>query len=124
MRDVIADLSEAIPTGVLVRWSCKPGDRVRGGDVIAEIETDKVTAELEAPSDGVIVQLLVAEGATFDRGAPLARLDPTGTAPVIAAPPPVRAAPVAPVRAEQRCRFCDALRIAGRHDCPRCGAPL
>jgi pyruvate dehydrogenase E2 component (dihydrolipoamide acetyltransferase) len=55
-------LSPTMETGTLVKWHVKEGDAVRSGDVIAEIETDKVTMEVEAVDEGTIGKLLVAEG--------------------------------------------------------------
>jgi pyruvate dehydrogenase E2 component (dihydrolipoamide acetyltransferase) len=55
-------LSPTMEEGKLAKWHVKEGDRVRSGDVIAEIETDKATMEVEAPEDGVIGRLLLAEG--------------------------------------------------------------
>ena len=48
--------------GTLARWLVSEGDAVRSGDVIAEIETDKATMEVEALDDGVMAKLVVAEG--------------------------------------------------------------
>ncbi|MFQ5564006.1 MAG: pyruvate dehydrogenase complex E1 component subunit beta [Parvularculaceae bacterium] len=55
-------LSPTMEEGVLARWTVKEGDTVSSGDVIAEIETDKATMEVEAVDEGVIGKLLVAEG--------------------------------------------------------------
>ena len=55
-------LSPTMEEGKLVKWHVKEGDQVRSGDVIAEIETDKATMEVEAADDGTIGKLLVAEG--------------------------------------------------------------
>ena len=55
-------LSPTMETGKLVKWHVKEGDAVRAGDVIAEIETDKATMEVEAVDEGRIAKLLVAEG--------------------------------------------------------------
>ena len=55
-------LSPTMTEGTLARWLIKEGDNVVSGDVIAEIETDKATMEVEALEDGVIVGLMVAEG--------------------------------------------------------------
>jgi pyruvate dehydrogenase E1 component beta subunit len=49
-------------TGNLVKWLVEEGQKVNSGDLIAEIETDKATMELEAPDDGTINQLVVSEG--------------------------------------------------------------
>jgi len=55
-------LSPTMETGTLVKWLVKEGDTVRSGDVIAEIETDKATMEVEAVDEGTIGKILVAEG--------------------------------------------------------------
>ncbi|WP_397578242.1 pyruvate dehydrogenase complex dihydrolipoamide acetyltransferase [Sphingorhabdus sp.] len=55
-------LSPTMEEGTLARWLVKEGDIVSSGDLIAEIETDKATMEFEAVDEGVITQLLIAEG--------------------------------------------------------------
>ena len=55
-------LSPTMTEGTLARWLIKEGDNVASGDVIAEIETDKATMEVEALEDGVVAGLMVAEG--------------------------------------------------------------
>ncbi|MET0748428.1 MAG: biotin/lipoyl-containing protein, partial [Rhizobium sp.] len=55
-------LSPTMEEGTLSKWLKKEGDKVTSGDVIAEIETDKATMEVEAIDEGVIGKLLVAEG--------------------------------------------------------------
>lgn len=55
-------LSPTMEEGTLTKWHVKEGDDVRSGDVIAEIETDKATMEVEAVDEGKIVKLMVAEG--------------------------------------------------------------
>lgn len=55
-------LSPTMEEGTLAKWMVKPGDKVRSGDILAEIETDKATMEFEAIDDGVIGEILVAEG--------------------------------------------------------------
>ena len=55
-------LSPTMTEGTLARWLVKQGDSVKSGDVIAEIETDKATMEVEALDDGVVASLAVAEG--------------------------------------------------------------
>ena len=102
-------LSPTMEEGALTKWLVKPGDAVTSGDVIAEIETDKATMEVEAVDDGVIGALLVAEGAQGVKvNAPIATLLEPGecadalatpaAAPVTAPPPPI-APPAAPVAA-------------------------
>ena len=55
-------LSPTMTEGKLARWLKKVGDEVRAGDVIAEIETDKATMEVEAVDEGMLSQILVDEG--------------------------------------------------------------
>src|SRR5579871_1966314 len=56
-------LSPTMTEGKLARWLKKVGDEVRAGDVIAEIETDKATMEVEAVDEGKLARILVEEGA-------------------------------------------------------------
>lgn len=55
-------LSPTMEEGKLAKWLVKEGSRIKAGDIIAEIETDKATMEVEAVDDGVVGQLLVAAG--------------------------------------------------------------
>jgi len=55
-------LSPTMEKGNLAKWLKKEGDKVKAGDVLAEIETDKATMEYEAIDDGVIAKILVPEG--------------------------------------------------------------
>ncbi len=55
-------LSPTMEEGTLAKWHVREGDRVQSGDVIAEIETDKATMEVEAVDEGTIGKLLIAEG--------------------------------------------------------------
>ena len=55
-------LSPTMEEGTLAKWLVKKGDTVKSGDILAEIETDKATMEFEAVDEGVIGQILIAEG--------------------------------------------------------------
>src|SRR5262245_27829925 len=55
-------LSPTMTEGNLARWLKKEGDKVKAGDVIAEIETDKATMEVEAVDEGILGKILVPEG--------------------------------------------------------------
>ncbi|MEO0754613.1 MAG: biotin/lipoyl-containing protein, partial [Pseudomonadota bacterium] len=55
-------LSPTMEEGTLSKWLVKAGDTVEAGDIIAEIETDKATMEVEAVDEGTVVEILVAEG--------------------------------------------------------------
>jgi pyruvate dehydrogenase E2 component (dihydrolipoamide acetyltransferase) len=59
---LMPQLSPTMEEGKLAKWHVKEGDEVRSGDVVAEIETDKATMEVEAPEDGRIEKLLIAGG--------------------------------------------------------------
>src|SRR5512136_1598203 len=58
--------------GTLVRWVKKVGDTVNKGEVLAEIETDKATVEVESSASGVVRKLLVDEGAVVPVNSPIA----------------------------------------------------
>jgi pyruvate dehydrogenase E2 component (dihydrolipoamide acetyltransferase) len=101
-------LSPTMTEGTLARWLKKEGEAVRAGDVIAEIETDKATMEVEAVDEGVLGKILVADGtAGVKVNEPIAVLVDAGEAvpdaaapapapkPVAAAALPKEAAPVA-----------------------------
>jgi len=90
-------LSPTMEEGTLAKWHVKVGDEVRSGDVIAEIETDKATMEVEAVDEGVVEELLVPEGAEEVKvNTPIARLKGGNG---VAAPSPAPTEP-APARAE------------------------
>jgi pyruvate dehydrogenase E2 component (dihydrolipoamide acetyltransferase) len=81
-------LSPTMEEGVLAKWHVKPGDKVESGQVIAEIETDKATMEVEAVDEGVIEELLVEAGAQGVKvNTPIARLSGEDAAPKSAPKP-------------------------------------
>ena len=110
-------LSMTMEEGELISWVRHEGDQVRAGDVIAEVNSDKVEMEVESPADGTLVRLAAAEGEVVPVGAPIATLEtesedllggilaaPPGDAPAeeaearpdggeTAAPPPTAEAP-------------------------------
>src|SRR4029077_1105305 len=55
-------LSPTMEKGTLARWLKKEGEKVKSGDVIAEIETDKATMEVEAVDEGTLAKIVVPEG--------------------------------------------------------------
>ncbi len=55
-------LSDTMTEGTLVSWKKKQGEKVTMGEVIAEVETDKATMEMEAFEDGVLAEIIVQEG--------------------------------------------------------------
>ncbi|MEC8244831.1 MAG: pyruvate dehydrogenase complex dihydrolipoamide acetyltransferase [Pseudomonadota bacterium] len=90
-------LSPTMETGTLAKWTVAVGDAVRSGDVIAEIETDKATMEVEAVDDGILASIMVAEGSEgVAVGTPIGRLAEDGESPDDVAAAPASTAPVAP----------------------------
>jgi len=90
-------LSPTMEEGKLAKWHVKPGDTVRAGDVIAEIETDKATMEVEAVDEGVVEALLVPEGTEAVKvNSVIAQLREDGA---VAAPAKAKPAAVAPAPA-------------------------
>ncbi|MDP3378033.1 MAG: pyruvate dehydrogenase complex E1 component subunit beta [Brevundimonas sp.] len=76
MTDILMPaLSPTMEEGTLTKWHIKAGDTVSAGDVIAEIETDKATMEVEAVDEGEVLEILVAEGSEGVKvNTPIARL--------------------------------------------------
>ncbi|MCB0118073.1 MAG: 2-oxo acid dehydrogenase subunit E2, partial [Anaerolineales bacterium] len=64
--------------GVLVRWVKQVGENINKGDVLAEIETDKATVEVESPASGVVLQLIVDQGTSVPVNAPIAIVGEAG----------------------------------------------
>jgi pyruvate dehydrogenase E2 component (dihydrolipoamide acetyltransferase) len=88
-------LSDTMTEGTLIKWHKKVGDSVEIGDILAEVETDKATMEMEAFDEGTITEILIQEGEKATIGATLAVLDgdDAGTAPAPTAAPAAEAAP-------------------------------
>jgi pyruvate dehydrogenase E2 component (dihydrolipoamide acetyltransferase) len=90
-------LSPTMEEGTLAKWHVAVGDVVKAGDVIAEIETDKATMEVEAVDEGVISALLIAAGTEgVQVNTVIAQLAGEGESVAEAAPPPSPAARVLP----------------------------
>lgn len=111
-------LSPTMTEGTLAKWLMKEGDQVSSGDVIAEIETDKATMEVEAVDEGTLAKILVADGtegvavnaviavlleegedASAIDAAPVAAPAPAAAPAAEAAPSPAASAPAAPAAA-------------------------
>ncbi len=99
-------LGAGMESGTLVEWKIAPGDAVKRGDVVADVETEKGVIEIEVFEDGVVEALLALPGTKLPVGAPIARVVAAGAAarapqaPAKAVPPreatagePIRAAP-------------------------------
>lgn len=88
----VPQLSESVAEATMLAWKKKVGDAVTADEILIDIETDKVVLEVPAPSSGVIVEILVADGGTVVAEQLIARID---TAAVAGAAAPAAAAPVA-----------------------------
>src|SRR5918911_1904544 len=76
MPDVtLPRLADTLVEGTVSRWLKRPGERVARGEPLVEIETDKVNSELESPYDGVLAEIVAAEGSVVPVGEVLARID-------------------------------------------------
>lgn len=115
-------LSPTMEEGTLAKWHVKVGDTVKAGDVIAEIETDKATMEVEAVDEGVVEAILVEAGTENVKvNALIAKLAGEGESPApapkaeapkaAAAPAPAAAAPVAPAPASAAPVAADGSRV-------------
>ena len=75
---IMPKMGDAMEEGTLVKWLKSEGDEVSEGDPIAEIETDKVTMELEAEDSGTLAQLIASEGEDVAVGEPIAFIQGEG----------------------------------------------
>jgi pyruvate dehydrogenase E2 component (dihydrolipoamide acetyltransferase) len=90
-------LSDAMETGKVIKWLKKEGDAVKGGDVIAEIETDKANVEIEAFGGGVLRKIMVGEGGQVPVGDMIGVIaDPADDIGSVATAPSPRPAAAAP----------------------------
>jgi pyruvate dehydrogenase E2 component (dihydrolipoamide acetyltransferase) len=71
-------MSDTMTEGVIVRWTVKVGDTVKSGDIIAEVETDKATMDMEVYSKGTILHIMVQEGEAAAIDAPVAIVGAVG----------------------------------------------
>src|SRR3954465_9821428 len=71
-------LSDTMTVGTLVKWLKNEGDVVKSGDMLAEVETDKATMELESFFDGTLLKILAPAGAQVALGAPLCAIGKPG----------------------------------------------
>ncbi|MFO1175478.1 MAG: pyruvate dehydrogenase complex E1 component subunit beta [Paracoccaceae bacterium] len=103
-------LSPTMEEGTLAKWLVKEGDKVKSGQIIAEIETDKATMEFEAVDEGTVGRILVAEGSQgvkvntpiavlVEEGENVAVSTPAAAAPVVAPAPAATAPAPAPAAA-------------------------
>ena len=99
----VPQLSESVAEATLLQWKKKVGDAVAVDEILIDVETDKVVLEVPAPSAGVLVEIIAADGATVMAEQLIALIDTTATAsaagPISAAAPPAKPAAPAAVSA-------------------------
>ena len=83
-----SDIGEGLHEGQILKWFFKVGDKVKEGDVLCVVETDKVNAEIPAPVTGIITKLGAEVGQTIHVGETLVMIDDTGKGAASAAPAP------------------------------------
>ena len=74
-------LSDTMEQGTIIQWNAKEGDEVSAGDVIADIETDKATMQMQVFDDGIVAKIMVEEGRQVPVGTPIAMLAEEGEDP-------------------------------------------
>src|SRR5438309_2465438 len=97
---IMPKMSDAMMEGKVLSWRKRVGDPVARGEVIAEIETDKVNVEIEAEANGTLSQILVPEGVSAPVGAVIAHINgvaaPAQAQTASGGPPRPEAAPERP----------------------------
>ena len=88
----VPQLSESVAEATMLQWKKKVGDAIAIDEILIEIETDKVVLEVPAPSAGVLIELVIADGGTVVSDQVIARIDTEGKA---GATVPAAAAPIA-----------------------------
>ena len=89
----VPQLSESVAEATMLQWKKKIGEAITVDDTLIEIETDKVVLEVPAPSSGVLVEVLVADGGTVTAEQTIARIDTAAVASAVATASPAAAAP-------------------------------
>lgn len=86
-------LSDTMEQGTIIKWNVKEGDAVMSGDVVADIETDKATMEMQVFDDGVMMKIMVEEGKQVPVGTLIAMIAVEGEDPASFVVPEATAAP-------------------------------
>ena len=116
----VPTLGESVTEATIGRWFKQPGDAVRADEALAELETDKVTLEVNAPASGVLAEIVAKEGETVTPGALLGQIT-EGAASAKSASAPA-AKPTAPVSSRRFRAAGNAALARGRQDRPSTGA--
>ena len=68
-------ISMNMEEGTITAWRKQPGDPFKQGEILYDIETEKVTLEVEAPCDGTLVEIVAPEGEVVEVGGPVCRIE-------------------------------------------------
>ena len=129
MDVIMPQLGETVAEGTVTKWHKKVGDAIKADEALFDVETDKVSTEIPAQANGVLAEILIAEGATAKVGAKLAVIRESaprsamGAAPASTAAPitvPGAAAPDSLARTESR----EPVRLAVRPGVPNRLSPV
>lgn len=113
-------LSDTMTEGTLLRWCKKKGDKIEVGDILAEVETDKATMEMEAFEEGILADIFVEEGGKVIVGAPLGVI--LGEGEKLGDRPKATPAPAAPAASETAASSARPTVSSGRPLTPRARA--
>lgn len=72
---VMPKLGLTMESGTIIKWRKKEGDSVRKGEIIVEVESEKLTGEVESPADGILVKIIHKEGDEVPVGEPIALIE-------------------------------------------------
>ncbi len=114
---LVPTLGESVTEATVAQWLKKEGETVKADEPIVELETDKVTLEVNAPSDGVISKIIVGEGQNVGVGALLGELSaandvakPSAPKPAASSAPAPSAAPVQTAQSGEEAKLSPAVR--------------
>src|SRR5262245_56216871 len=79
-------MGDSVSEGTVLEWHKQEGDQISQDEVLVEISTDKVDAEVPAPTTGTVVKIHAAEGDTISVGSVLAEIAPNGAGPAVDTP--------------------------------------
>jgi pyruvate dehydrogenase E2 component (dihydrolipoamide acetyltransferase) len=108
---LMPSLGADMESGTVLEWRVRPGDTVHRGDIVAVVDTEKSTIEIEVFEDGIVEELLVEAGDEVPVGTPLARIGAATAQPAeVARPKPARPKPARPRPAHRKAAPSNAAR--------------
>src|SRR5438552_3535912 len=101
MQVTLPEMGESVTEGTVAKWLKQPGDPVREGEALVEVTTDKVDAEIPAPTSGRLAKILAQPGQTMSVGAALAEIEVGADGDKTPTPPSPASAIAKPVETEK-----------------------